>query len=151
MELKQRFEEKFVVTPSCWTWTGGRTSKGYGRIRVGNLTTTAHRVSYKLYVADIPDGMIVCHRCDNPPCVNPDHLFVGTHGDNMKDKVQKGRLKKSFGARNGSTKLNEDQVRRIHSDHRLHREIAADYGVATSQVQRIKAGRYWSHLSESKG
>lgn len=77
----------------CWVWTGPTTDKGYGKFK----NTTAYRYSYELLVGPVPDRLHVLHRCDNPPCVNPAHLFVGTHQDNMRDKIAKGRGAKVWG------------------------------------------------------
>lgn len=92
--VEKRFNSKINKTPSnCWEWTGSRLPKGYGQFRALG-EQYAHRVSYILkYRVDI-DGLVVCHRCDNPPCVNPEHLFIGTLDDNMRDMVLKGRSKK---------------------------------------------------------
>lgn len=94
--LAQRFAAKVQRTEGCWLWTAGRYSNGYGKIRVqvdGQWADgLAHRVAYELFVGAIPDGLYVCHSCDNPGCVNPDHLFPGTGSDNMRDAVRKGRL-----------------------------------------------------------
>ena len=76
----------------CWKWLGDPSRAGYGSLRVGGRNRLAHRVSYVLANGPIPSGMLVCHRCDNPSCVNPAHLFLGTHGDNTRDAIQKGRL-----------------------------------------------------------
>ena len=76
---------------ACWPYTGSRRGNGYGRLRLFGKYELAHRVAYRLTAGDIPDALHVCHRCDNPPCCNPAHLFVGTHQDNMNDKVAKGR------------------------------------------------------------
>jgi hypothetical protein len=92
-ELKPRFEANIRKTESCWLWTGMLTDGGYGVISDHQKKTRAHRASYALYVGPIPEGMHVLHRCDNPPCVNPKHLFLGTHIDNMRDMESKGRAK----------------------------------------------------------
>jgi hypothetical protein len=85
---KKRFFERFNESSSCWNWTGGKNDKGYGRL--GNKY--AHRISWEIHNGKkIPEGMFVCHHCDNPSCVNPSHLFIGTQKDNMRDMINKNR------------------------------------------------------------
>ena len=94
-ELVARFESKVVrddcMPNGCHIWTGVKSPKGYGVTSLNSKSVRAHRVSYTIYNGEIPHGMLVCHRCDNPPCVNPAHLFIGTASDNEQDKLSKGR------------------------------------------------------------
>lgn len=87
--LKERFYQSFIVTKrGCWEWSRGRSKDGYG---IGTNKIGAHRLSWILHFDSIPEGLYVCHECDNPPCVNPSHLWLGTHKQNMEDKTSKGR------------------------------------------------------------
>lgn len=87
---EERFWSRVEKGPDCWVWTGPRGQRGYGQINVGGRTLRVHRVSWAMHHGD-PGELFVCHKCDNPPCVRPDHLFIGTHTDNMRDKISKGR------------------------------------------------------------
>lgn len=109
-ELAAWFWQK-VTRPEneCWPWAGATHNKGYGNIGIDGRTTTTHRLAYSLAIGPIPDGMHVLHRCDNPPCCNPEHLFLGTNRDNHADKIAKGR--QASGDRSGS-RLHPDRVPR---------------------------------------
>lgn len=91
MSLRERFERQHTKGNGCWPWIGRLSHVGYGQIKQHYRTRHAHRVSYELNVGPIPEGMLVCHRCDNRQCVNPDHLWLGTFGDNNRDRNAKGR------------------------------------------------------------
>jgi len=94
LALPTRFWAKVQKTATCWLWTGTRTRQGYGQFAVDKRTrASAHRMAYELTHGPIPEGLDVLHKCDNPPCCNPEHLFLGTHQDNMIDAVHKGRLR----------------------------------------------------------
>lgn len=144
-ELMERFLSKVAKTESCWLWTGGKSGRGYGAFRSPD-EKKAHRFSYSRYVGQIPQGLSVCHRCDNPACVNPDHLFVGTHTDNMKDKMSKGRGNHLVGTKHPRSKLTESQVLAIRADNRRQVEIAESYGIKQAQVSEIKRRIAWTHI-----
>ena len=138
VDKKSKFE--------CWLWTAGKFSKGYGAFRIKGEQQTTHRVSYEMYHGPIPEGMKVCHTCDNPPCVNPEHLFLGTQKDNIQDCVKKKRIAR--GEKQGHSKLKEAQVRAILKDERSQREIAKTYNVAQPTISDIKRGKRWKHVGE---
>lgn len=140
---KCRFMSYIRPDGECWVWTGS-TLGGYGRIRVNGVTLAAHRFSYELHIGPIPDGLEVCHSCDNPQCASPAHLFIGTHLENMRDSVAKKRQVR--GEKCGSAKLTDDDVRKIRVDNRTLRKIASDFGVSDSTVFQVKAGKYWGHV-----
>lgn len=129
---------------NCWEWKKGRLAQGYGRLSIGDGEVRAHRYAYELAFGPPPEGMMVCHHCDNPPCCNPNHLFLGTAQDNSDDKVVKRRH--IFGASHHKSKLSDDDVRAIRADPRMQIEIAPDYGVTQGLIGMIKRGEIWTHL-----
>lgn len=145
--LKDRFESKFRVTPGCWIWEAHIDRGGYGGFKAPN-NKTAHRFSYRLYVGEIPDGLFVCHRCDNRRCVNPDHLFLGTTQENTADKVAKGRTARIFGEKNKCSKLTNADVYEIRATLDSHEDAAKRFGVSASNICMIRSGKSWSHLPE---
>ena len=131
----------------CWLWTGPVMGGSYGAFRklgAGTQNSYAHRYSFEAHCGPIPKGLFVCHRCDTPPCVNPDHLFLGTAADNNADKVRKGRVLR--GEKVGNSKLTSIAVRAIRNDARSNARVAAEYGVSPSSVQSIRAGKVWKHV-----
>ena len=91
---EQRFWHSVIRTSECWQWTGARSGKGYGKLSIGKRNVYVHRFSWELHNSPIPEGLLVCHHCDNRLCVNPNHLFVGSQRDNLQDASKKGRLGK---------------------------------------------------------
>lgn len=135
-----------VTSTSCIEWTAYRNKKGYGVIRVNYQTKLAHRVSYEAHIGPIPEGMQVLHRCDNPPCINPEHFFLGNNDDNVQDSVGKGRRRGAPGQANAACRLTPEQVLKIREDSRIQRVIADEYGVARSLIGAIKNREIWQHL-----
>lgn len=130
----------------CWTWRGYKRPGGYGEAYFGTEPrerVLAHRLAYEVMIGS-PGDMLVCHRCDNPPCCNPAHLFLGTLQDNMTDRNAKGR--QARGERNGPAKLTADQVRSIRADTRPNAVIAKEYGIAPNTVPGIKRRKTWKHV-----
>jgi len=140
------FGHRTVRNGECIEFTGAKDPKGYGRVGHNMKVYLAHRVSYQIVNGDIAPGMFVCHRCDNPSCINPEHLFAGTLRDNTDDMLAKGRSQKGRGETHSQVKLTSEQVKSIRLDTRIHREIAEEYGVATSYIANIKALRCWTDI-----
>jgi hypothetical protein len=143
--LKERLATKTAVLKSgCWTFTGGQDSWGYGAIYLNGATIGAHRASWLVHVGSISDGLHVLHKCDNRQCVNPNHLYLGTHQDNMKDKATRGR---NYA---GLTVLDIDKVKEIKriltSTHRTLQDIGNQYSVSRYTIHNIKTGKTWKHV-----
>lgn len=140
-----------IDAAGCWLWTGTRTKAGYGQLGVSRRRPYAHRLSYQTFVGPIPDGLDVCHHCDRPPCINPDHLFTGTATDNALDMVRKGRARyrTSPGSRHPMAKLTDKQVleirRRVTAGENQH-DLAAEFGVVNTTISMIHRRRIWRHL-----
>lgn len=132
----------------CIIFIGSKNSLGYGELSYKGKRFRAHRLSYISHVGPIPDGMVVCHKCDNPPCINPEHLFIGTQADNLKDGRKKGRVAtpNPRGERHGLAKLSADKIVAIRKDQRTQREIAKEYGVHQTTIKNIKLNRTWKHV-----
>jgi len=151
--LIARFWSKVIKEDNCWLWTGSKTLAGYGTIIAGTARTGdktevsiyAHRASWEIANGRaIPSGMIICHTCDNPPCVNPDHLFLGTHADNIRDKTAKGRTPK--GEYHHAAKLSDNDIRAIRESPLSQLELSSEYEISQSNVSLIKAGKRWKHV-----
>lgn len=149
--IKTRFEAKFARggPDECWEWTAGKDSKGYGGITIRTQSFGAHRVAYVLNKGPLTDdgsyhGACVCHSCDNPGCVNPNHLFEGLVLDNARDSAAKDRV--LHGVKNNANKLTEDQVWRIRSYVGRVQDLADEIGVHKATVYRILRGDTWKRL-----
>jgi hypothetical protein len=143
----QLFKSKVAVNGACWEWQGALDGTGYGRVWDGARLTGAHRLAYRMFKGPISDACVL-HHCDNPRCVHPDHLFLGSHGENARDKAAKGRAQCLRGSANGNSILSEAQVLAIRQIGRSKplRSIAAEFGITVSHAHDIIARRTWQHL-----
>lgn len=139
-----RLEEQATIVGDCWQWTGSVDVDGYGRLTIkrnGKRTDVrAHRASFETYVGAIPEGMVVRHSCDNPGCINPLHLEVGSHADNAADKVARGRV-----ARLG--KLTAEDVRAIRASTESHGSLARRFGVTRQSIRYARSGKTWGAIA----
>lgn len=158
-----RFNNSYIKDSEteCWVWQGksrSGSSRMYGRIKVDGKNVAAHRFSWEMHNGTkIPEGCIVMHSCDNPSCVNPEHLSIGTHQDNMNDMISKDRQARggrfsarnpARGSRNARAKFTERSAMQIFNDPRPQRIIAAEYGVSQTVIHNIKAKKTWRIIHE---
>jgi len=143
----------------CWPWLGGVNCNGYGRINIGGDMYLAPRIALTLDGRN-PGSLIARHKCDNPPCCNPSHLDTGTHADNIRDKVERGRAPRgdangsrthpecrARGGAHGMSKLTEADIRAIRADPRSLSAIAKEYSVHFQQISRVKRRETWAHVA----
>jgi hypothetical protein len=147
----ERFHDKYMPEPNsgCWLWLAGTRPNSRGALYGRHFTDDgrsvgAHRFSYWLHIGSIPDGMHVCHKCDNTLCVNPDHLFLGTPDDNAKDMVRKGRSYRGLGEKKGSAKLTDAEAAIVKRSAGSQGAIAERFGVSQATVGRIKRGERYA-------
>ena len=159
---KDYIKSRVTATPGpldsdCWIWNLAKHKpSGYGSAGTSkrpDLDTYAHRLSYTIFHGPIAPKMYVCHKCDTPPCVNPDHLFQGTSSDNRQDMLAKGRSNHPYGEKSGTAKLTAEDVKtiRVRFENTYYRglgvDLAEEYGVAAQTIYKIKDGDRWPHLS----
>jgi hypothetical protein len=135
----------------CWNWTGGTHKRGYGTLcGPDGRNVATHRYSYEIHKGAIPDGMYVRHTCDNPRCVNPDHLLIGTPSDNVRDMWERARARPRGvkGEKHLKAKLTEADVRAIRADStKNNHEWARELGVSPNSIRAIRIGKNWTHVS----
>jgi hypothetical protein len=156
LTIEQRFWAKVQKADGCWIWTGARHSiEGHGHMKIEGKSIGAHRLSYQIAFGSIPPGLFVCHQCDNPPCVNPAHLFLGTNQDNLADMLAKGRQNRRFpqifrGDLHGRAKLTSSNVLAIRQEWNAGTtsvtQFANLYGVSRGAINHVLRGNTWRHV-----
>lgn len=161
IELTEEIIERFWAKvdkksqDECWGWKAYKNKYGYGQIRINNKKYSAHRISWFIHNGEIPEhnsfhGMCALHKCDNPSCVNPTHLFLGTHQENMRDRDAKWRGASLAGEKHWNHKLAEKQVIEIREKYTPRkystRKLAEEYGVSQTVIQRVIEYKNWKHI-----
>ena len=148
-KLKDKYECFVIKKDGCWDWSGCKCAPGYGQFRCGKIRIRAHRASWNLHRGEIPEGMFVCHKCDNPTCSNPEHLFLGTHLDNVRDMIKKDRHPTigKKGENNHRAILKISQVKKIKKILKTGivslLDIAKMFNVSKGAIACIKYGKNW--------
>lgn len=145
--FEKKFWNKIEKTDSCWLWHGTRGISGHGQVRHNGRPDLAHRVSYMIHKGPIPEGMVVRHKCDNPPCVNPYHLELGSAADNMRDKMIRNRQAK--GESQGFAKFTNETVkeaRRLRAEGWTYLQLEKHFGVSRQTISHACRGNTWKHV-----
>ena len=140
-KMTHKLMSKVKKTDSCWIWTGSKSDSGYGWITINHRRYLVHRLSYMLHIGEIPPKALICHTCDNPLCVNPDHLYVGSNMTNTEDKLKRNRLGKM-----GQKHLTPDTVRAIryrHAEGETVCALADEYSISPRMIRYICAKHAW--------
>ncbi len=156
MTTQERFDVLYLVDhKGCWLWAGGKNDKMRGSFSINGKNTSAHRASWLLHRGEIPPGFCVCHTCDVPYCVNPDHLFLGTQRDNLLDCVSKGRhpfqRDRYNGERNHHHRFAQADVEQIRQSSDSGAVLARRYGTSVEYIRQLRVGVRWGHLRALAG
>ncbi len=142
-EMRFWAKAKHGKPDQCWEWTGARSSKKYGRFLFMGKNRNAHRVCWQLVYGPIPNGLHVLHHCDNPPCVNPAHLWLGTNSDNNTDMMTKGRHASLLGEWNPNAKLTAEKARFIRASKLTSSQLGEKFGVTRQAITLVRKGITW--------
>lgn len=149
-EVRSLFWKRVAILghDECWEWRGCKTDSGYAQIWINKRGYYVHRIAWLLTHGDIPEGVFVLHRCDNRICVNLNHLFLGSHQDNMDDKVSKGRQHHPRGELHGAAKLTDETVLRIRGMYPLYNQyqLSEMFGVSQAHISHIIRREVWRHV-----
>lgn len=149
---EERFEQNYEIDEEtgCWEWTGTQHSHGYGQLTIDYKTTGAHRFSYKLHNGEIPEGAFICHKCHNPPCVNPDHLYAGDAKSNARDSIDNGDWDAPIGERQGQSNLTDEdalEIRERYANEDItYADIQGEYGISAPALSNLINGNTWKHV-----
>jgi len=152
MKLEKRLARRSAVKENgCIEWTGSKNAHGYGNIWIDGVHVTTSRAAWILNRGPVPEGLLVCHRCDNRACINVDHLFLGTPSDNIKDAISKGRmvkppLQRMIGQQNPHCRLTVDNVLEIRASKETAKSLGLRFSVSRSHIEKIRSRRKWNHI-----
>jgi len=155
VRLIDRFYGKFEITDTCWVWKGKKDKNGYGQFYMNldkkEISVRPHRFSYMIFKGEIPDGLLICHSCDNPACVNPQHLFLGTQKINIQDALKKERMNGPKGTKQWLAKFKDDdirEIRKLKSSGMNGNQIAKKYNVNRRVIYDILKKITWKHVQD---
>ncbi len=146
---EERFFKYVIKSEGCWIWSGCKDKKGYGQFNLKNKTMFSHRFSYELKYGKIPEKMCVCHKCDTPSCVNPDHLFLGTNKENLRDMISKGRKIVRKGVEKNNSKMNDEKVkkmRELYDNGNTVLQLSKLFQISESSTYYICKRKSWKHV-----
>ncbi len=148
LSLEERFWAYTAKSSGCWLWIGTRDRRGYGRLMLKGVPLLASRLSWHLHNGDIPLKKYVLHTCDNPSCVNPNHLYIGDQTDNMTDMWNRGRANpgRSVGEKHGMSKLTETMVREVRCGNKNLSTLAKEFGVSRTTIWQVRSRKTWRHI-----